>query len=185
MYLDITQEEKKLTPNERLVFQHLNQKLDMWSGFVDLLERLEQDKELDKSFQHMSPYDWTEVQRGLHDKYFKVVKYPKETERKVFVGGDFKGYTKNNFLIFINEHEEITICNIIFAVRFSKTSIKKLESVIDYNELTRLNLFELFYSTNGNESDFISKLKEKGVHWKVAQILDPSELMTKYPEVSA
>ena len=99
MYLDITQEEKKLTPNERLVFEHLNQKFDMWSSFVDLLERLERDSELDKLFQHMTVYDWTEVQRGLHDKYFKVVKYPKETERKIFISGDFKGYTKNKFLI--------------------------------------------------------------------------------------
>ena len=184
MYLDITQEEKKLTPNERLVFEHLNQKFDMWSSFVDLLERLERDSELDKLFQHMTVYDWTEVQRGLHDKYFKVVKYPKETERKIFISGDFKGYTKNKFLIFVNEHDEVTICCINFAVRFSKSSIKKLESIMDYNDLTRVNLFELFYSINGNESDFITKLKENNVHWKVAQILDPSSLMEKYPEVS-
>lgn len=184
MYLDITQEEKKLTPNERLVFENLNHKLDMWESFVDLLERLDKDPELDKKFQHMTPYDFTEVQRGLHDKYFKILKYPKETERKVFVGGKFQGYTNHKYLIFVNESQETTICNTRFCVRFSKSSMKKLEPIIDYKDLTRVNLHELYYSTNGSESQFITNLKDKGVHWRVAEILDPLSILENYPEVS-
>lgn len=182
MDLELIEESNKLTPNERLVFEHLDQRMSMMEGMEKLLTQLEQNPELDKKFQHMTVYDFNQVMSGLYQKYFSKLKYPKE--RKYIVSGKFQGYNLNHLAVFVNDDEETTICNIKYGIRFSKSSTKKLETVVPIRELTRVNLYELFHGTNGKESDFINQLKEKKVSWKVSTVLDPVSLLMSYPEIS-
>jgi hypothetical protein len=184
MDLELIEESNKLTPNERLVFENLDQRMSLMEGMEKLLTKLEEDSELDKKFQHMTVYDFTQVMSGLYQKYYSKIKYPKESERRNIVSGKFKGYNKNYLLVFENENQETTICNIKYGVRFSKTSTKKLETIKPIDELTRVNLYELFHETNGKDSDFISELKEKKVSWKVSTVLDPISVLMSYPEIS-
>jgi tetraacyldisaccharide-1-P 4'-kinase len=174
------EEIESLTELERYMLSKSNTKLEKWEMYKDFLEKSFVDEEMMETLSKYDSADITTAWVGLYSKYFNKIKHPKTIKR--IYDYEFVQYNKYNLVQLTKDDEVIVMTNKV-AVKFSKTAWSKFNKHFNVDDISRVRLYQMFYSHKREDDSFMGILKDEGVFYTPLETMEPIKWLEKYPEI--
>ena len=181
MELFYEEEKEQLTELERFMLSKCNVKLEKLEMYVDFLERAQTDEEMLEQLSKYNSADITTAWVGLHSKYFNKIKYPKNASR--LYDYEFVQYNQHN-LLQVKKGDEVILMTNKIGIKFSKTSWNKFIKNFNVDDITRVRLYQLFYSHSKEDDNFFKQVKDLKISYTILETMQPFEWIKKYPKIS-